>query len=154
VLPRAARGWLIFAIVWGVILYVGSSAIQAAFTHTTTAQYNTVVNDYNSSVSAIEQASQCSTLSCLRAREPAVSDALDGYTANLVGMNLPAGTNSAVAAVESDVSQLSTAFTSLANSANQQVYESRLQSSQVNTLLQTLHVDTNNLLTAINASVF
>ena len=153
-MPGAARGWLIFAIVWGAILYVGSSAIQVAFTHTTASQYNAVVNDYNGALSAIVQANQCSTLSCMRTSEPAVADALDQYTANLVGMNLPAGTNNSVSAVESDLSQLSTAFTSLSNSPNQQVYESRLQSSQVNTLLQTLHVDTNNLLTAINANVF
>lgn len=152
VLPRAARGWLVFAIVWGVVLYAGTSAIQLAFTHNTFTQYNTVVNDYNGVLTAIEQANQCSTLSCLQAREPAVADALDTYTGNLVSMNLPAGTDSAVAAVESDLSQLSTAFTSLANSPNQQAYQARVQSSQVNTLLQTLHVDTNNLLTAINAS--
>jgi len=154
VLPSAARGWLIFAIVWGVVLYVGSTAVQFAFKHTTATQYNAVVDDYNGALTAIDQANQCSTLSCLRTSEPAVSTALEQYTANLVGMNLPAGTNSSVAAVESDLSQLSTAFTSLANSPNQQVYLSRLQSSQVNTLLQTLHVDTNNLLTAINSSVF
>ncbi|HEY6471947.1 MAG TPA: DUF4389 domain-containing protein [Acidimicrobiales bacterium] len=157
VLPSAARGWLIFAIVWGAILYVGSSAVRYAFTNnldTRSSQYNTVVNDYNASLSAIDQATQCSTLSCLRTSEPAVATALNQYTGNLVGMNLPAGTTSSVAAVESDLSQLSTAFTSVANSPNQQVYQSRLQSSQVNTFLQTLHVDTNNLLTAINSSVF
>jgi uncharacterized protein DUF4389 len=157
VLPSAARGWLIFAIVWGVILYVGSSSIQFAFTNnlgTRASQYNTVVNDYNGSISAIDEANQCNTLSCLQTREPAVSTALSQYTADLVGMNLPAGTNSAVAAVESDLSQLSTAFTSLANSPSQQVYQSRLQASQVNTLVQTLHVDTNNLLAAINSNVF
>ena len=156
-LPSAARGWLIFAIVWGVILYVGSSSIQFAFTNnlgTRASQYNTVVNDYNGSISAIDEANQCNTLSCLQTREPAVSTALSQYTADLVGMNLPAGTNSAVAAVESDLSQLSTAFTSLANSPSQQVYQSRLQASQVNTLVQTLHVDTNNLLAAINSNVF
>jgi hypothetical protein len=35
VLTGAARGWMIFAIVWGSIVYVGQSAVNAAFNNNT-----------------------------------------------------------------------------------------------------------------------
>jgi hypothetical protein len=48
VLQGAARAWMIFAIVWGSILFVGGNIVQSAVSgnrHTTTGQVNTVPAD-------------------------------------------------------------------------------------------------------------
>jgi hypothetical protein len=113
-----------------------------------------VVHDYNASFSAIEDAGRCTTLTCLRSREPAIEAALSNYTADLVALDAVPTLNTQVAAVDGDLSQLSTVFTGLTNSANQQEFESRLQTSQLDTLLLTFHSDTNMLLTAVNANGF
>jgi hypothetical protein len=158
VLPRAARGWLIFAIVWGAILFVTQTTINS-ITATNTlnriqAQYNTVLNDFNDQKSAVDNAisvsRRCTTIACLRPSHLAAAASLRRYGSDVRAMNLPSGAQQPAQLVESDASQLAGAFAQLANSANAQAYQSTVRSSQIITLLRTLPTDTNSLLAALN----
>ncbi len=125
---------------------------------TTASQYSTVVNDFNNSKAAIQKAvvatQHCSTVPCLRPSHLEAAASLQQFNSDLKAMNLPSGAQAAGQSVQSDVAQLESAFTQLANSANAQAYRSTVQSSNLNTLLQSLPTDTNNLLNALNQSVF
>jgi hypothetical protein len=161
VLPSAARGWLIFAIVWGVVIYAGQITLQAVVrtgNNTTQTQRNAVVDDFNNSKAAIQNAinesNSCSTVSCLRPSHLDAAATLQQFDADLKSMDLPSNAVTPAQLVESDVTQLAAAFTQLANSANVQAYGSTVQSSGLNTLLRSLPNDTNNLLGALNQSVF
>jgi hypothetical protein len=160
VLPRAARGWLIFAIVWGTILYAGQITLQITVrtnNNTLQTQYNTVVNDFNSSKAAIQNAintsRHCTTVSCLRGSHLAAAASLAHFDSDLKSMKLPSNAVAPAQVVESDLTQLESAFTQLANSANAQAYTSIVQRSGLNTLLQSLPNDTNSLLSSLNQSV-
>jgi hypothetical protein len=72
------------------------------------------------------------------------------FVADVQAMNLPSGAQQPAQLVESDASQLASAFTQLANSANAQAYQSTVQSSQIDTLVHTLPNDTNSLLGALH----
>jgi Domain of unknown function (DUF4389) len=157
-LPSAARGWLIFAIVWGSILFIGQTVVNSVIaTHnvnTTATQYDTVVSDFNNSKAAIQNAiaisKRCTTVACLRPSHLSAATSLRQFDSDLKSMNLPSRAQAPAQSVESDVTQLASAFTQLANSASAQAYRSTVQSSNVNTLLQTLPTDTNSLLSALN----
>ena len=61
VLTGAARGWMIFAIVWGSIVFVGQDVAQSvarSHPHTSAQQVSTVVTDYNRSDTAIADRQQ------------------------------------------------------------------------------------------------
>jgi hypothetical protein len=160
VLSRASRGWLIFAIVWGSILFVGQISVQAVVAgsnlSTSIRQYNTVVNDYNASSAAIEKAvndsKSCTTVQCVRPSHLAAASSLEKFDSDLKAMNLACTATHPAQVVESDLTQLASAFTDLANSANAQAYISTLQSSNLNTVLQSLPNDTNTLLAAMQSS--
>jgi hypothetical protein len=152
---------MIFAIVWGAILFAASIPLDVALNvnvSTTASQYNTVVNDFNSSKAAIENAintsRRCTTVPCLRGSHLAAAASLAHFDSDLKAMNLPSNAVAPAQLVESDLTQLESAFTQLANSANAQAYTSIVQRSGLNTLLQSLPNDTNGLLTALNQSVF
>jgi hypothetical protein len=159
-LPSGARKWLIFAIVWGSILLVTQTSVQAVIAgrnlDTSIRQYNTVVNDFNYSRTqvdrAIAESQGCATVQCLRASHLAAAASLDKFDSDLKKMDLPCTATDPAKVVESDLTQMAAAFTALANSADGQAYRSTLQSSNLNTLLQSLPNDTNNLLTAMRSS--
>lgn len=157
-LPPAARGWLIFAIVWGVILLgVNVTVNSIAATNNAnrySSDYNTVVNDFNNSKAAVDNAiatsRRCDTVGCLRPSHLAAAASLRQFASDVRAMNLPSGAQQSAQSVESDATQLADAFNQLANSASGQAYRSTVQSSGVNTLLQTLPNDTNSLLDQLN----
>jgi hypothetical protein len=159
-LPSGARKWLIFAIVWGSILLVGQASVQAVVAgrnlSTSTRQSNTVLNDFNLSRSAINNAiadsQRCRSVQCLRASHLAAARSLEKFDSDLKTMNLSCFATDPAQAVESDLTQLASAFTDLANSANAQEYGSTVQSSNLDTLLQSLPNDTNSLLNTIRSS--
>lgn len=161
-LPPGARKWLIFAIVWGSILFVAEVSVQAVVAgsnlNTSVRQYNTVLNDFNDSRAAIESAiadsQSCTSVECLRGSHLAAAASLRKFDSDLKTLNLSCAAPNQTQVVESDLTQLSSAFTDLANSANAQAYRSTVQSSNLNTLLQSLPNDTNNLLDAIRSSGF
>ncbi len=157
-LPPGARGWLVFAIIWGVILFgtnVTFNSIEATNNaNKYSSDYNTVVSDFNNSKSAIDtaisQSRSCTTTACLRPSHLAAATSLQQFASDVRAMNLPSGAQQTAQSVESDATQLADAFTQLANSPNGQAYRSAVQSSGVNTLLQTLPNDTNSLLSQLN----
>jgi hypothetical protein len=158
VLPRAARNWLIFAIVWGAILFVAQTTINSIVASNNLnrieSQYNTVVNDFNNQKSAVDHAilvsQHCTTIACLRPSHLAAAGSLRRFASDVKAMNLPSGARGPAQLVESDASQLASAFDQLANSSNAQAYRSTVQSSQINPLIRTLPNDTNSLLSALN----
>ncbi len=158
VLPRAARNWLIFAIVWGAILFVSQTAINSIVASNNRnrieSEQHTVINDFNNQKLAVDNAisvsQHCATIACLRPSHLAAAASLQRFASDVRAMNLPSGARGSAQLVESDASQLASAFDQLANSANSQGYRSTVQSSQVNTLLRTLPNDTNSLLSALN----
>jgi hypothetical protein len=96
VLPPGARRWLIFAIVWGSIVLVGQIAVQAVVAgrnySTSFRQYNSVVNDFNDSRSAIENAvadtQRCPSVQCVRPSHLAAARSLEKFDSDLKTMNL------------------------------------------------------------------
>jgi hypothetical protein len=161
VLSRGSRRWLVFATVWGSILLVGYLSIFVVVgvnsANNTVTQYNTVVNDYNDSKAAINvaiaQVDSCTTVSCLRASHLAAATALDKFNSDLTAMNLPSNAQGPAQVVESDLTQLASVFTDLANSASPQAYRATLQKSNLQTLLTSLTNDTNTLLDALRSNL-
>jgi hypothetical protein len=159
-LPQGARKWLIFAIVWGSIVLVGEISVQGVIAgsnlSTSIRQSNTVVDDFNLSSGAIDNAiansQSCMSVQCLRASHLAAASKLEKFDSDLKAMNLSCLANDPASVVESDLAQLSSAFTDLANSADAQAYRSTVQTSNLNTLLRSLPNDTNNLLSAMRSS--
>jgi hypothetical protein len=161
VLMGAARGWIIFAIVWGSLLLVSNGVIQAvAINHTTTNvdQYNTVVADYNASGNAMQRAAHdaqsCPTVQCLRASHLAAAAALTKLVNDIQGMNLPSNAVGQAHVVESDANQLSTIFTNLANTSDGATYHATAQRSNLSAILNSYPGDTRNLLNALNNNGF
>jgi hypothetical protein len=157
-LPPGSRGWLVFAIVWGVILFGVNIAVKSVEATNNanrySSDYNTVVSDFNNSKAAVDtaiaQSKSCTTVACLRPSHLFAATSLRQFATDVRAMNLPSGAQQNARSVESDATQLADAFTQLANSANGQAYRSEVQSSGIDTLLQTLPNDTNNLLSQLN----
>jgi hypothetical protein len=161
VLTGAARGWIIFAIVWGSILFVSQGAIQAAAFHNTTTtidQYNTIVSDYNDSGNAMQRAADdaqsCSDVACLRASHLAAAASLTKLVDDIQGMNLPTNAVGPAQVVQSDANQLATIFTNLANSSDSITYHANAQRSNLISILNSYPGDTQHLLNALNANAF
>ena len=75
VLTGAARGFMIFAIVWGSVLYVGQSVIQDLVTghhNDAAAQSNTVISDYSASAKTLVAAGEGRAELPVRLVRPAV----------------------------------------------------------------------------------
>ena len=160
VLTGAARGWVIFAIVWGSIVFVGQSVAQSvarSHPHTSAQQVNTVVTDYNRSDTAIETAStkytSCATVACLRASHLDAASKLTQFDDDLRNMSLPANASQPAQVVESDTTQLSSILSQLANSSDLSTYRATIRSSNLTTILGSYHVDTLNLVNALNSDL-
>jgi hypothetical protein len=160
VLTGAARAWMVVAIVWGSILFLGSSAIRAAVTNkqqTTVQQYNTIVSDFNTTGRALNNAGkhigQCSTVSCLRPSHLAAAARLTQFGNDVRAMNLPSNASGAAQQVESDTSQLSTILTRLAKSQDLQAYYNTAQTSNLDTVLNSYPHDAQNLANTVKADL-
>jgi hypothetical protein len=161
VLTGAARGWIIFAIVWGSIVLVGNGAIEGAVARhnsTTVAQYNTIVSDYNDSGTAMQHAAHdaqsCSEVACLRASHLAAAASLTKLVDDIQGMHLPTNAVAPAHLVESDANQLATIFTNLANSSDNTTYQATARRSNLTAILNSYPGDTQTLLNALNANGF
>jgi hypothetical protein len=161
VLSGAARGWIIFAIVWGSIVFLGQGAIQAAAFHNTTTtveQYNAIVSDYNHTGTAMQRAAHdaqsCSDVACLRASHLAAAASLTKLVDDIQGMSLPGNAVGPAHVVESDAHQLATIFTHLANSSDNATYRDTAQRSNLTAILNSYPGDTQSLLNALNANAF
>ena len=113
VLTGAARGWMIFAIVWGSILFVGQSVAQSLsrhHTHTSAQQVNTVVSDYNATDTAIQSAITRFHSSRHRRLSPRLARPcrVDAHPVRQRsrGMSLPSNAGQGAQVVESDTTQL------------------------------------------------
>jgi hypothetical protein len=160
VLTGAARGWMIFAIVWGSILFVGQSIAQNLgrnHRHTSAQQVNAVVSDYNATDVAIHKAvnqfHSCATVACLRASHVHAASTLTQFDSDLRGMKLPSNVGQSAQVVESDTTQLASILTQLANSSNLSAYQSTVQSSSINTILNSYHGDAQNLVSTLNSDL-
>jgi hypothetical protein len=161
VLAPGAKRWLVFATVWGSILLIAYGSIFAAIgannVNNTVNQYNTVVSDYNDAKAAINtaiaQIDSCTTVSCLHASHVAAAASLDKFNFDLTAMNLPSNAQGPAQVVESDLTQLASVFTDLANSSSPQAYRATLQKSNLQTLLTSFTNDTNTLLNALRSNI-
>jgi len=160
VLTGAARGWVIFAIIWGSLVFVGQSVAQnlaQRHPHTSALQVNMVVKDYNRSNTAIETAStkytSCATVACLRASHLDAASKLTQFDDDLRSMSLPANASQPARVVESDATQLSAILSQLANSSDLSTYRATIRSSDLTAILSSYHVDTVNLVKALNADL-
>ena len=116
---------MIFAIVWGSIVFVGQNVAQSlarSQPHTSAQQVNTVVKDYHRSDTAIATASSasssCTTVACLRASHLDAASKLTRFDNDLRTMSLPANASQPAQLVESDTTQLSSILSQLANSSD------------------------------------
>jgi len=160
VLTGAARGWMIFAIVWGSIIFVGQSVAQSVarnHRHTSAQQVSTVVSDYNASDTAIHTASNrsvsCATVACLRASHLAAASTLTQFDNDLRGMSLPSNATQPAQVVESDTTQLASILSQLANSSDLSTYRAAVRSSNLTTILSSYHGDTVNLVNVLKSDL-
>jgi hypothetical protein len=160
VLTGAARGWMIFAIVWGSIIFVGQSVAQSVarhHQHTSAQQVSTVVSDYNASDTAIHTASNrsvsCATVACLRAPHLAAASTLTQFDNDLRGMSLPSNATQPAQVVESDTTQLASILSQLANSSDLSTYRATVRSSNLTTILSSYHGDTVNLVNVLKSDL-
>jgi hypothetical protein len=156
VLTGAARGWMIFAIVWGSVLFVGQSAFQDLATNNrndAAAQYNTVVSDYNSTTRTLLAAGRsvpnCQTVACARPYDTAAASSLNAFGNDLGTMDVTGNASGAQQHVESDVAQLSSTLTQLAHSASAADYARTAQRSDLNGLVQTYVGDVRSLVDSL-----
>lgn len=159
VLTGAARGWIIFAIVWGSVLYLGQIGIQSALRSsgtTTVDQYNTVVSDFNATGTAVQRAGQdaarCSTVSCLRSSHLAAADSFSSMADDVGGMSLPANASGPADRVQSEAHRLSTIFTDLANSSDATTYVATTKRSNLSSVLNSYAANTQSLLNALRSN--
>ena len=151
---------MIFAIVWGSIVFVGQNVAQSlarSHPHTSAQQVNAVVKDYNRSDTAIASASSasssCATVACLRASHLAAASKLTQFDNDLRNMSLPANASEPAQVVESDTTQLSSILSRLANSSDLSTYRAAIRSSNLTTIWSSYHVDTQTLVNALNSDV-
>ncbi|HXY28367.1 MAG TPA: hypothetical protein VEH82_08795, partial [Acidimicrobiales bacterium] len=165
VLSGAARGWMIFAIVWGSLLYVGQTVIRDVTTHRTqdtVQQYDTVSADSGDTLNALQKAfggngqggqlQSCSTLFCLRLVADGVALSFARFDSDLRSMDIPSGAADSSARVRSDVEQLHTLFARLAVASSLDEYRSELGQSDVTTLLDDYGNDVDTLLNDLNSN--
>jgi hypothetical protein len=143
---------MIFAIVWGSVLYVGQDVVRVLATqhrNDAAAQYDTVVSDYDSTtqtlVAAGKSVPNCQTVACARPYDSAAASSLNAFADDLRTMNVASDASDAQRHVESDVAQLSSTLTRLANSPNAAAYARTAQKSDLDGLLQTYANDVRSL---------
>jgi hypothetical protein len=150
---------MIFAIVWGSALVVGQVVVQDLATqhrNDSVAQYNTVVSDYNSTTNALVAAGKsvpnCQTVACARPYDTAAASSLDAFGDDLGTMDVAANASDAQRHVESDVAQLASTLTRLAESPNPAAYARTAQRSDLDGLLQTYANDVQSLVHSLRQS--
>ena len=159
VLTGAARGFMIFAIVWGSVLFVGQDVARTLATrhhNDASAQSDTVVSDYDATartlVAAGKAVPNCRTVSCARPYDIAAASSLTAFGADLRAMNVDSNASSAQQHLESDVAQLSSTLTQLADSPNASAYGRTAQRSDFSGLIQTYRGDVQSLVDALRQS--
>ena len=162
ILVGAARGWMIFAIVWGSVLYVGQAVVQGVFSHRAAAvlQANTVTSDYNATYDQLTKAvgngsngtlDTCPTLSCLQSASQGVANSLTSFSSDLSSMSFSSRATASSQRVESDVAQLHSFFQSLADASSIQQVRALAQRGQIDTVLQSYPGDVQSLVNDIRA---
>ncbi len=158
VLTGVARGWMIFAIVWGSIVFLGQNITQnilVSHRHSAVQDYNTTYSDSSQVSAAIDSAEarikSCTTVSCLRPTYLVAAARLNQLADDLRGMSLPSNAGGQARNVESDATQLATIFTELADSSDASTYRSTAQNSNLGSILNSYARDTDNLLNTLNA---
>jgi len=151
---------MIFAIVWGSILFLTQDITQnAIFGHSQSGvqQFTTAQNDTNRADSAIQaastKASSCLTVACLRPAHLAAAASLTQLADDLRGMSLPSNASGQAQDVESDASQLASIFTELANSSDGATYRATAQRSDISSLLTSYSNDSMNLLNTLDSDL-
>ena len=160
VLTGAARGWMIFAIVWGSILFLGQNIAQnivVGHRQSSVQQFNTVNSDTNAANTAIDRAGQsiksCTTVACLGPSYTTAAAKLTQLADDLHGMSLPSNAGGQAQNVESDANQLASVFTKLANSSDAATYRATAQSSNLGSILSSYATDSQSLLNTLNSDL-
>jgi len=159
VLTGAARGWMIFAIVWGSILFLGQDIAQNIVGHrqSSVQQFNTVNSDTSAANTAIDKAGQsiksCRTVACLGPSYTTAAAKLTQLADDLHGMSLPSNAGGQAQNVESDANQLASVFTKLANSSDAATYRATAQSSNLGSILSSYTTDSQSLLNTLNSDL-
>jgi uncharacterized protein DUF4389 len=159
VLTGAARGWMVAAIVWGSLLFLAQSAIQAAVTNnyksSTAQQFNTTSSDVaavnKAILTAASAAAQCTTISTVAPSQQVAADKLSQLHDDLSGMSLPENAVNSARAVESDASQLATIFQRLESAPDCATYRSIARSSDFASVLNSYPSDIGQLLSVLHA---
>ena len=158
ILAGAARGWMIFAIVWGSIVFLGQNITQNVFSshnQSNAQQLNTVSSDTNAANAAINGAGKsingCTTVSCLRPAYIVAATKLTHLADDVRGMSLPSDVSGRAQDVESDATQLASIFTELANSSDVATYRATAQSSNFESILTSYASDTRSFWTTLRA---
>jgi hypothetical protein len=159
-LTGAARGWMIFAIVWGAVFTVAQGSIQAAIarhnrTQTTTQQFDTTRADVNEvSVAILASASAAAACNSIASVRPSSQDAaakLTHLANDLRAMSLPDNANASAAALESDADQLAAIYRELAATSSCAAYHTLGQTSAYGTVLASYLSDSVRFLTLLQA---
>jgi hypothetical protein len=160
VLTGAARGWMIFAIVWGSILFLGQNIAQnivVGHRQSSVQQFNTVNSDTSAANTAIDKAVQsiksCTAVACLGPSYTAAAAKLTQLADDLHGMSLPSNAGGQAQNVESDANQLASVFTKLANSSDAATYRATAQSSNLGSILSSYTTDSQSLLNTLNSDL-
>jgi len=160
VLTGAARSWIIFAVVWGAILYVGVGGVNAALGHnngTSVNQYNTLVTEFNGTGTAVQRAGRaaqtCTTIECIRPSHLAAANSLSSFAGDLDGMSFPSNASNSAQHTASDAHRLANIFGDLAHSSDASAYQSTAQHSNLDSLLTSYGQDAQNLLGQLKSDI-
>jgi hypothetical protein len=163
VLAGAARGWMIFAIVWGSVLTVAQGPIQAAITRHNTARSQSAGQEFttasrdttqvsNAVLAAASAASSCTSVATIRPSQHHAATQLTGLADDLRAMDLPDNANESAGAVESDADQLSAIFTQLGGSSDCTAYHTAAaRTGAFATILASFPTDVEQLLAVLHA---
>jgi Domain of unknown function (DUF4389) len=156
VLTGAARGFMIFAIVWGSVLVVGVDAAQALASrhrNDAAAQYDTVLSDYAATAKSLDAAGKavpdCQTVACARPYDTAAVSTLNAFGDDLRAMTVSSGASSAQQHVEDDLAQLSSTLNQLAESPDAAAYARTGRRSDLAGLVGTYADDVQSLVNAL-----
>ena len=163
VLAGAARGWMIFAIVWGSVLTVAQGPIQAAITRHNTTQsqsagqeFTTASRDANqvndAVLAAASSAASCTSVATIRPSQVHAAAQLAGLADDLRAMDLSDNAHESAGAVESDADQLSSIFTQLGGSSDCTAYHTAAaRTGAFATVLASFPTDVEQLLAVLHA---
>jgi len=151
---------MIFAIVWGSILFLGQTIAQnivVGHRQSSVQQFNTVNSDTNAANTAIDKAGQstksCTTVACLGPSYTTAAAKLTQLADDLHGMSLPSNAGGQAQNVESDADQLASVFIKLANSSDAATYRATAQSSNLGSILSSFGTDSQSLLNTLNSDL-